>query len=99
MVPGEPEKEEPKLPWYKKHQIKRTAGALLMVAGGIMTFYPPALILGQGLALIGGLLTGVGVAHYEIKKDREEDMSDSILTLVLEFIARIVALLKQRRHK
>ena len=98
LIPAQEFEKAPevKLPFWKKHGFKRLCGAVLTTVAGIAAVaYPPAAVLGQGLAMVGSLLFGVGVADWQMKKDAGVDMTDNVIKLILELLVQVISLFKK----
>lgn len=77
-------KEEVKIPWYKKHGIKKLAGSVLCILGGVAYLipHPAAGPIATGLTTLGGLLIGTGVAHTAVKMYNGVDRSQSVWSAI-----------------
>lgn len=102
LIPAQPEPVASgpvvELSFWEKHGFKRLLGALLTTAGGVLSVaYPPAAAIGEGLAMIGALLFGVGAADWAYKKYEGVDMTDNVIRALLELLARIIELFKKKK--
>jgi len=75
--------------WWKLNGNKRNIGFAMQGVGYILTIWMPA---GWGLVAIGGILTGVGVIHDQVKKKKDGD--NTIWDRVLEIVNLIIEYLK-----
>ena len=86
------EKQDLKVPIWRRPGFKRTSGIVIMGLGVVIGFFNST--VGKVLEYGGGLLSGIGVLDAGNKKKKEENMDWK--TFILQIFKELIKILKRK---
>jgi len=87
-------KLDTKVPWYRQDGAKRGVGCFFMITGGVMTFFPATVLIGNGLFVLGSLIGGVGIVSAAKKSGEDHNEDKGLWATILSLLQKLIDALK-----